>query len=65
MTDETETIRRQMVAEINAEPGSRADLESKHGQVWTQTKCAGTSRLLDLPLRLSSCVGGRTVCGDR
>ena len=34
MTDETETIRRQMVATINAEPGGRADLESKHGQVW-------------------------------
>ena len=34
MTDETETIRRQMVSEINAEPGSRADLEAKHGQVW-------------------------------
>jgi len=34
MCDETETIRRQMVSEINSEPGSRADLESKHGQVW-------------------------------
>ena len=34
MTDETEMIRREMVATINAEPGSRADLESKHGQVW-------------------------------
>jgi len=34
MCDETETIRRQMVAEINADPGSRPDLESKHGQVW-------------------------------
>jgi len=34
MIDETETIRRQMVATINADPGSRADLESKHGQVW-------------------------------
>ncbi len=34
MADETETIRRQMVSEINAEPGSRADLENKHGQVW-------------------------------
>jgi len=34
MTDPTESIRREMVAEINAEPGSRADLEAKHGQVW-------------------------------
>lgn len=34
MADETETIRRQMVAEINANPGSREYLEAKHGQVW-------------------------------
>jgi hypothetical protein len=34
MPDETESIRREMVAEINAEPGSRPDLEAKHGQVW-------------------------------
>ena len=34
MIDETETTRRQMVAEINSDPGSRPDLEAKHGQVW-------------------------------
>jgi hypothetical protein len=34
MTDETEDIRRQMITEINAEPGSREYLEAKHGQVW-------------------------------
>ena len=34
MTDETEDIRRQMLADINAEPGSREYLEAKHGQVW-------------------------------
>jgi hypothetical protein len=34
MSDPTEEIRREMVAEINAEPGSRAALEAKHGQVW-------------------------------
>ena len=34
MPDKTETIRRQMIAEINADSGNRADLESKHGQVW-------------------------------
>ena len=34
MIDETETIRREMVATINADPGSRPELESKHGQVW-------------------------------
>ena len=34
MTDPTEDIRRQMLAEINAVPGSREYLEHKHGQVW-------------------------------
>ena len=34
MTDPTEDIRRQMLAEINAAPGSREYLEHKHGQVW-------------------------------
>ena len=34
MQDLTEEIRRNMVAEINAEPGSREALEAEHGQVW-------------------------------
>jgi hypothetical protein len=34
MTDQTESIRKEMVAEINAQPGSREYLEAKHGQVW-------------------------------
>lgn len=34
MTDETETIRRDMLAEINVDPGSRDALEAKHGKVW-------------------------------
>src|SRR4051794_6897295 len=34
MIDPTETIRRQMSAEINAQPGSLEYLEAKHGQVW-------------------------------
>ena len=34
MNDPTEAIRREMLAEINAEPGSRAALEAQHGQVW-------------------------------
>jgi hypothetical protein len=34
MSDPTETIRRQLVKEINAEPGSREALEAQHGQVW-------------------------------
>lgn len=34
MHDETEAPRRQRLAEINAEPGSREALEAKHGRVW-------------------------------
>lgn len=34
MSDPTESLRRQQLAEINAEPGSREYLEAKHGQVW-------------------------------
>jgi len=35
MSDPTESIRRERLAEINAEPGSREALEAQHGQVWT------------------------------
>lgn len=38
MPDPTESIRRQQVAEINAEPGSREYLEAKHGEVWDTTQ---------------------------
>jgi hypothetical protein len=38
MTDPTEDIRRQMLDEINAAPGSREYLEYKHGQVWDTTQ---------------------------
>ena len=34
MHDQTESIRRQEVAAINADPGSREALEAQHGQVW-------------------------------
>ena len=34
MNDPTENIRRKMVEEINADPGSREVLEEEHGQVW-------------------------------
>jgi hypothetical protein len=34
MSDPTEEIRRELVAQINAEPGSREALEAEHGQVW-------------------------------
>ena len=35
MSDPTEAIRREEVAEINAAPGSREALAAKHGQVWS------------------------------
>ena len=35
MSDPTESIRREMVAEVNSEAGERAALEAKYGQVWT------------------------------
>jgi len=34
MNDETESIRRLQLAQINANPGSREALEAEHGRVW-------------------------------
>jgi hypothetical protein len=34
MSDPTETIRKELLVTINAEPGSREALEAEHGQVW-------------------------------
>lgn len=38
MSDPIEAIRRQQLAEINANPNSREALESEHGQVWTTSE---------------------------
>lgn len=38
MSDPTESTRREMVAEINSEPGSRESLEEQHDQVWTTSE---------------------------
>ena len=35
MNDPTESIRRRMLGEINAQPGTREYLEAKHGQIWS------------------------------
>ncbi|QEL17854.1 hypothetical protein [Limnoglobus roseus] len=35
MDDLTETVRRERLVEINAQPGSREALEAAHGTVWT------------------------------
>ena len=40
MSDPTENIRKQMLAEINAVPGTREYLEVKHGQVWDTSELA-------------------------
>lgn len=34
MTDQLEALRRRRLAEINAKPGMRQELEALHGQVW-------------------------------
>ena len=34
MNDPTEPLRRERLAEINAEPGSREAMEAQYGQVW-------------------------------
>jgi hypothetical protein len=46
MIDDTEDVRRQMVATINADPGSRPDLEAKHGQVWDTTELQNDFQVL-------------------
>ena len=38
MADETAAIRKSMVRKINAEPGSREDLEARYGDVWDTTE---------------------------
>lgn len=35
MSDPSENARRQLVAEINAKPGSREALAAEHGQIWS------------------------------
>jgi hypothetical protein len=40
MNDSTEQPRRQLVNEINSEPGSREFLQAQHGQVWNTDELA-------------------------
>ena len=40
MIDPTEPIRRERLAEINSDPGTREALEAKYGQVWTTDQLA-------------------------
>ena len=65
MIDETETIRREMVATINAEPGRRPDLKPNTVRSGTRASCPRTSRYWASPLRFVVVGGGRTACEDR
>jgi hypothetical protein len=64
MTDLTEPIRRQRLAETNAEPGSREALENQYGQVWDTQELGRDFQVLGFaaPLvvvrRKSDCVRG-------
>jgi hypothetical protein len=40
MSDSTEDIRRERLAEINAEPGTREALQAAYGQVWDTQQLA-------------------------
>ena len=40
MNDPTETPRRERLAEINGEPGSRAALEARYGETWDTQQLA-------------------------
>jgi hypothetical protein len=40
MTDPTEDLRRERLAEINAAPGSRQALEAQYGKVWDTQQLA-------------------------
>jgi hypothetical protein len=40
MTDQTESLRRERLLEINLVPGSREALEAEHGQVWNTDQLA-------------------------
>lgn len=46
MNDPTETIRRERLAEINTEPGSREALEARYGKVWTTQELADQFQIL-------------------
>jgi hypothetical protein len=46
MTDPTEDIRRKLLVEINAQPGSREYLEAQHGQVWSTSELSDDFEVL-------------------
>jgi hypothetical protein len=46
VTDPTETIRKELVAKINFQPGSREALEAEHGEVWDTNQLRETFEVL-------------------
>jgi hypothetical protein len=64
MADETEMIRREMVAEINADVAVRTS-NPNTARFGAHRNLPRTSRYWALPPLWLSCVGGRTECGDR
>ncbi len=46
LSDPTETLRRERIAEINAAPGSREALEAQYGQVWATDELADTFKVI-------------------
>jgi hypothetical protein len=42
----TENTRREILSQINAEPGSRPDLEAKYGQVWDTNELTRDFRVI-------------------
>jgi hypothetical protein len=63
MPDETEDIRRQMLVEINAEPGSREYLQAKHGQVWNTSELSDDFDVIGFAAPL--CVVSRKSDGQK
>ena len=61
MNDPTEAIRRERLAEINAEPGSREALEAEHGQVWDTEQLTKDFEVIGFlgPVRGCAPQGGR------
>ncbi len=47
MTNETESFRRERLAEINVQPGSREALEAPYGQVWTTDELSKDFEILE------------------
>ena len=61
MSDPTETIRKELLAEINAQPGSREALEAQHGQVWDTNQLREDFEVLGFGAPLSWLVARATA----